>query len=429
MRQNLNKLWNEMYSDGSMCPSVDPAAIKRRVNAALDVSAPERKSFMRKRVYMIAVAAALIAALAGTALAVYYRKTALSYFDGDTSQIEPAVQQVDQTSEQGSYRLHVDSVLSDAHNTILGLTLEAVDEDSQGALWAEDFVLLHVVMFEAEQANSLTYLPTFRETSSESGSSQRCFSIRLTGIGAPNTLHIYLAGEPKESGITLALVEQLKSLTATAEEPTGEEEYYIRSCLLNEIGIILTVDFREQVRGDKIVELYFRTADGSIKTLSQIAGSRMYPYAESIPGTDDLEFSYKYSFVTPIDLLSVSGVIMNGKEYSFLEPNKVEPVEVPQTLRPFLTPFAEKEDRFWANLSDVCRHLGAEMEIGDEICVVRYLDRVVTISLKDDNVYFDGKDIFVSSNEIWDAFALNISMYYPQMGGPVQAPKDWLIMP
>ena len=85
MRQNLDKLWGAVYPGGRETPSIRPGTIKRRVHAALDAALPERKRTMRQHLRLAAVCAAVLAVLAGTALAAYRHYTALQYFQGDVA--------------------------------------------------------------------------------------------------------------------------------------------------------------------------------------------------------------------------------------------------------------------------------------------------------------------------------------------------------
>lgn len=69
MRQHLNKLWHDVYPDGTPCPTVRPGDIRGRVNAALDAASPERRQPMRHKTRFAAILIAAAVALGGTALA------------------------------------------------------------------------------------------------------------------------------------------------------------------------------------------------------------------------------------------------------------------------------------------------------------------------------------------------------------------------
>ena len=69
MRDRMQELWDGAVPVGVPCPQADPAAVKRRVNAALNAVPSERRAYMRQHLRFAAAAAAIAALLAGSALA------------------------------------------------------------------------------------------------------------------------------------------------------------------------------------------------------------------------------------------------------------------------------------------------------------------------------------------------------------------------
>ena len=69
MRDRMQELWDGAVPVGVPCPQADPAAVKRRVNAALNAVPSERRAYMRQKLRFAAAAAAIAALLAGSALA------------------------------------------------------------------------------------------------------------------------------------------------------------------------------------------------------------------------------------------------------------------------------------------------------------------------------------------------------------------------
>ena len=442
MKQHLEQLWAEIYPTAGPCPAVDPDRIRQRVHAALEAVPSERRTPMRKKFRMALVLAAVLAALAGTALAVvYHYHTALEYFDGDTAPLESAVQAVDETLENDSYRVHVDSVLSDSHSTVLGLSIEALNEEAQAALMETRFMPLSILHLEAEQTDSSTI--SFSFTSEQAEASVRRFSLRLEGAGAPNTLRLSLVGAPEDSGLTLPLETALagRSVQSTAPLDDGRE-HVIRSCTLNPTGIELEVEFAAPVRGDRIAEFCFRMVDGSLKTLSQWNGAPLWLNSSHIP-TEDGSIRYRYwaTFRTLLDPQEVAGVLLNGMEYSFLDPDRAVPAEIPETLRPFLTPFVERGEHFYFSAQDAFRRLGASLEQEDERFVIRYLNHTLCLTPNETAARLDGKPIILSVpplqegenllliRECLQLLGLDCRMYYPEAGQPVHAPDDWVVSP
>lgn len=59
MRDRMQELWDGAVPMGVPCPQADPAAVKRRVNAALNAVPSERRAYMRHKIRFAAAAAAI----------------------------------------------------------------------------------------------------------------------------------------------------------------------------------------------------------------------------------------------------------------------------------------------------------------------------------------------------------------------------------
>lgn len=415
-------------------------ASNETLTEVIKMTQENKKRLKAKRIRIAVVCAAAAMLLACTALAVYYANTVLAYFNGDTALIEPAVQVVDKVMEQGEYKIFVDSTLSDAHSTVVGLTIEALTDEAAAALNSDSFRPTGILRFESERTDTAAVAVTYTAVPAEKDSVRRSFSIRLEGIGAPNALRIHLAGDNNEKEIVLALEKQIESLSVAAESNSENSDYFIRSCVLNATGVKLDVEFAETVRGDKIIEIYFRMADGSLKTLSQLCGTASEMDCQRIDKAPGNVYRYIKTFPVLIDPLSVAGVVMNGMEYSFLNSEYTAPAEVPETMRPFLTPFVEADDVFCFFADDVCGHIGASIEKNGGQYTIRYLGRVLAFSPEDVTVTVDGKMYnleypatykdkeLVLSSEFFALLGLENTMYYPELG-PVHAPENWLVAP
>lgn len=401
-----------------------------------------KKVFNHKKLRALPVCAVVIALLTCTAFAIYYANTVLTYFNGDTTLIEPDVQVVNEEQKQGEYLLNVDSTLSDAHNTVIGLTIEALTDDAVTMLTNEKFRPTDILRFEPENSDG-TVSVTYTAVPAEEGSTKRSFSIHLAGIGSPNTLRLYLDGSPDEEAIALTLDKQIESLSVVAVPTSEISDYFIRSCELNATGLTLEVKFEAPVKADKIVEFYFRMADGNLKTLSQLCGKATnmnFRNTALATGVQENTYLYTTTFRTLIDPLQISGILMNGMEYSFIDPDYIAPAEVPSTMRPFLTPFVEVNDVFYFLAYDVCEHIGASIEKDGEQYTIRYLDKTLSLTPENRAATLNGElydldhpatyenNNLIFSGELFTLLGLESSMYYPE-NGPVHAPENWLVTP
>ena len=127
---------------------------KRIVDTALDSTQDTttmKKICNLRRFRLIPICAALLAALTLTGFAVYYANSVLLSFNGDLSLVEPYIQQIDESTEKDEYCVTVDSVLSDAHSTVIGVTVEALTDDACIALNSADFNPARIMTFNPKK--------------------------------------------------------------------------------------------------------------------------------------------------------------------------------------------------------------------------------------------------------------------------------------
>lgn len=443
MKQNLNKLWSDVFDDDVKCPSIDPKNIQKRVDSSLNASASTKKLYVRRRLCIAAVCTALLVVLAGTALAVHYKNTVLSAFHGDTTLIEPAIQIVEEEMAQSSYKVTVDSILCDTNNIILGLTIEGLTEEAAASLSGKAS-LLHtlykILRFETEGSNTKSSVLPHQITPVERTNTTLSCIIYFQCIDSPNTLYLYLVDGTENDTIILSLDKTLTSLSVIPEPVSENTDYFIRSCDLNATRLILEVEFAHPVKGDRIVEFYFRMVDGSLKTLSQLCG-HVASHSEINLISNTTEYIYRYTFLFDplIDPLSILGIVVNGTEYSFLDPEYAVPTEVPPTMRPFLTPYMFINNVFYFSAQDVCDHLGAALDESNGQYTIRYLDTVLTFTLDSTFIILNGEPTNVEHSPQYQNGDLILPVnffvllgvtheaYYPDL--PSGAPEYWLVTP
>ena len=444
MKQNLDKLWAELIDDGTECPSIDPTKIQIRVATCLNSLAQPKKYYVRKRLFAITVCAAILIALTGSALAIaYYRNTVISSFEGDTSLIEPAIQIVEEELEQRSYKITVDSVLSDTNSTIIGFTIDGLTNEAVESLSKKNLIktLTTILRFEPETSSGIVKT-SFHSIAAGSSESSRRISMRLSGVSAPNVLRIHLLDGTETDTITLTLDKTLESLSVTPSPNSENKDYFIRHFDLTAVGAVFEVEFAEPVKGDRIVEFYFRLADGSLKTLSQLCGqSTKVSIIERLYDTTDNTYRYTVKFPSLISPLSISGVIINDTEYSFLDPEYMVPAEVPSTLRPFLTPYIFINDVFYFSAPDFCEHLETTLEEESGQYTIRYLDTVLTCSPDSTTIILNGEHQeaeyppllqngkLILPRSYCNLLQISSDFYYPEIPAVVCDPEYWLITP
>lgn len=150
-----------------------------------------------------------------TVFAYYYFKSVFLYFDGNTELIEQDIQVIDETVEEVQYKVHVDSLLADSYSTILGLSIEALSDEAASTLFSQEFDVRDILCFDYEGADASFISMSCKASDRTDGETIRNFAIRLDGLGAPNTIRLYLKND-ESCAIELNIDQPVEMLSATA---------------------------------------------------------------------------------------------------------------------------------------------------------------------------------------------------------------------
>lgn len=183
MSSHIHDLWDELDLPEEY-PQVDPQVVLARVNAALDGDEPPKEKPMKRSLRWGLILAAVLVLLSGTVAAAYRSGVLSLFFQGDTSQLEPYVQEALDTAENEDYRLRVDSCLYDGQNVYAVVTVEALNDQA-----TQDLMSNRVI---AE---------THRETWGE----EMVASLLESGTTGPDTFHCnQLDFSPSSGGIGIS---------------------------------------------------------------------------------------------------------------------------------------------------------------------------------------------------------------------------------
>lgn len=400
----------------------------------------EKSGGSTKMIARVAVAcAALVLLPTITAYAYNHFKSVSLYYDGGTELIESEIQIVDETVQQENYRIHVDSVLADSYSTLLGFSIEALTEEAKVELEKSEFDIRELISFDYEGMDATLVSMTCKSSEMGSEGRLRSFAVRLDGFGAPNKLRLYMQNQ-KDSAVEINVDDQVETLMVTAVSVGQSDEYFIRSCKLSATGISFDLVYKEPVQGDHLMEIYFRKANGDLITLPQLAGNDTEIKIWQLEDDNPNAYRYTQAFSSLINPLSITGVVMNGVEYSFISEEHTTDVNIPDTLRPFLSPFVEMNDTFYVYADSICKKIGASLEKNGDMYILRYLDNTIELSVGDKRIGVNGEEQITNGSAAFKGQSLllpseyisnlgvRISMFYPKRGR-VQAPEYWLITP
>lgn len=438
-------------------PSVTGRTVKRRVNAALNAAPLERRAYLRRRMRIAAVLAAAVITLCGTALAVYRFHFLGAYYGGDSLPLAQYIAPVDGAITDGVFTVRAEGVVTDGFTTIVGLSIcaqnpadlkELMDTHPPEEILPAYYDLLS---FEAQDSSTRAVSVQYRRLQQYETDNTAYLSVRIAGPS--DTLYIrFRGGDPSAPVMEIPLDEPVEALELRpAPSDMQDTGYAVSRIALSAMGLQLELDFpapRKSTDPDLILPFYFRMADGSIQTPSQFFG-RGSPWhnISRIRQSGDGPCTYLFSAPAPnpVDLLSVSGIIIQDTEYTFQLPGQTAAVTVDETLVPFLTPFVEIDDRFYITAQEVCRRLGADLWIAPDEKTARltYRGTTVTFEVGSTAIWVDGTPaqldggktllqggvLLLSGGVLPDYFQVGANMYFSQPGDATTAPQWWLITP
>ena len=460
MRDRMQALWDDVVPLGGTCPQADPAAVKRRVNAALNAVPSERRTYMRQKIRLAAAAAAVVGLLAGTALAAAGQWNVLDFFyEGDTS---PAVNYVNNqvySVSDDNYTLSVTSSVADTRSAYLLITIEAKTDEARVALMADDFENIStfdLYTLSGDTANPEAALCGFGYGEDEllrTGSS-RSYGMSTHEMGPAYALRLR-AGFMEDGlyvDIPLTSVEPL-SLEINAEGTSfgtthnvkGGASLTLASISLSPLSLHMEYSYPAG-GGEAEPLLLFRKTDGTLLSWGQVVGTSggMFATGEEDSGTAFISADYRLRSV--LDLSRLDAVVFNGVAYP-LDGGRPEKVEVDPALYPFQIPLMESLGDGGGHgvpVRALCEGLGVECVWDNEAQTATMTYRGVTIVLTpgsttalvngqpvemyDAPAVQDGK-LAAECQVFMDAWQLDMSAAYEDGNAEDAQRVAWLVIP
>lgn len=136
--KHIHDLWRELELPDAY-PDPDLDRVKDRVRAALDAGGAKQSGMVNQKIRWIAVFAAALVLLTGTALAVASGTGLLDrYYLGDTSQLDPLIQKGGGSVSDGALTLTLEQAYVDETWAYAMFTVEALTEEAAGQLLSGD---------------------------------------------------------------------------------------------------------------------------------------------------------------------------------------------------------------------------------------------------------------------------------------------------
>ena len=400
------EFWRDTVPSEVPCPHpMDPEDVVRRVNAVLDGLPSERRPSMGQRFRFSIVLAAVLAVLAGAALAVAVHFDVLdAYFRGDTSSAEALVDREVRSISDKDYTLTVESSISDDSSALLLVRVDALTEEAMAFMASDDFNgmdtwSIYPLLPEENDGDDASTPSSWGVGYSELGelrtesSTLWRFDVDLAGATALRVRLGYMEeGAALEFNLTPA-----ESVTVdigaagpgllTLDNDRGGG-LTVHAVTLSPLTCQVEATIASP---DEETEplLFFLMEDGTLLTTGQSLTSVS---AQRIRGET---WSFHYRFQSVMDLSQLAAVVFDGTAYP-LDGGEPYAVEIDPKLSPFRLPLMDRlseESGFALSAEALCRALGASYDWDEETqtAACTYRDITVVLTAGSGTALVDGK--------------------------------------
>lgn len=473
MRDRMQELWDDTVPMDVSCPQADPAAVKRRVNAALNAVPSEKRAYMRQKIRFAAAVAAIAALLAGSALAVAGQWNVLDFFyEGDPA---PAVEYVNNQAysvSDDNYTLSVTSSVADTRSAYLLVTIESKNDAATAALIADDFENMDTFSVRVLEDESAKPEPTpigdgpaveipvaggvgYGEEPLLRTAHSRTYSMNVHELNVAvyavqlrlnlmeEGLYVEIPLEPVEP---IAMEIRADGISfSTSNNAKGGASLTLASISLSPLSLHMEYSYPAG-GGEAEPLLLFRKTDGTLLSWGQVVGA---PGGSSSSHEESgtVFVSADCPLRSVLDLSQLDAVVFNGMAYP-LDGGRPEPVEVDPALYPFQIPLMGRLPEgggYSVPVRALCEGLGVNCVWDNEAQTAAMTYRGITIVLTpgsktalvdgqpvemDEAPAVQGGKLTADSQIFEDTWQLVMSVIYnswpPSDGTQVVA---WLVVP
>ncbi|MGI5962797.1 MAG: stalk domain-containing protein [Lawsonibacter sp.] len=450
MPSHIHELWEELELPEEY-PELDEEAVLARVNAALDGTSRPKEPHMKRKLRLSLLLAAALVLLTGTAAAVYRAGVLELFFQGDTSQLEPYVQNALDTAENEDYRLRVDSCLYDGQNIYTVITVEALNDQA-----AEDLMSNRVIAESHREMWGEEMVAGLMESGSTGPETFHCnqfdFSPSGGGVGIhdlPNPddhsrswqirvqFHSYVGPQEqplefwvnfmgRDYAVEIPLDNMAQPIRLTPNEEvtcniyTGDKGI-LTEFVLTPTSFSITVEPLEKPEDDfySIDSIFgkniffLRMKDGTILTRTQLGG-------------------LNDQFKTVVDLNQVESIIYGYTEFP-VDGSPSFPADLPENLYPFTCTeiILGKNHYFYFPVEELCRKLGADYQWDEatQTATATYRGVTLTMTAGESCYQVDGETIellYETRNDPTDPEYEGVPQYITLEDGVLTAPVNLL---
>lgn len=402
MSSHIHDLWEELDLPEEY-PQVDPQAVLARVNAALDGDEPPKEKPMKRSLRWGLILAAVLVLLSGTVAAAYHAGVLSLFFQGDTSQLEPYVQDALDTAENEDYRLRVDSCLYDGQNVYAVVTVEALNDQAAQDLmsnrviaethretWGEEMVesllksgssgpeTFHCNQFDFTPDGGGISVSDLPDPDDHSRSWQ--IDVRFFSYVGPQEqpLEFWVDFMGRDCAVDIPLDNMAQPIRLTPNEEVIYNPYtnfrgILKEFVLSPTSFSINVEHLDKWQSDDFSYAYglvwaedcffLRMKDGTVLTRTQLGG------------TND-------QFETVVDLSQVESIIYGYTEFP-VDGSPSFPADLPENLYPFTCTeiILDEYHVFRFPVEELCQKLGADYQWDEATQTATATYRGVTLTM------------------------------------------------
>lgn len=343
----LDKLWTAVGGPGKP-PAVDKRAVKARVNAALDADRKERRIYMRQKTRIAIVVAVIAAAITGSALAVTNNWDMVQlFFKGDTASAQEYLDTKARSVRDKNYTLTVEGSMSDERNVYLIATVTANSEEAKKFLYDDSFVGMDTFSLQSPSEQSFVSGFSSRELNPATENT-RSFRLIADLTGPAESIRVRLGYMEENMAVEIPLVSAPSITVELGVSGVGIPDletpvpstFTVEQVTLSPFTCQVECTDTSFARGFATKpRIFFRMADGSVRTQSQ-----MMNFTSARNGSEGVLYDssyFNYEFFEVQDLENIVSIIVFDVEYP-LDGSEPVQLEHDPALDPFTIPRMEK---------------------------------------------------------------------------------------
>lgn len=456
MSSHIHDLWDELDLPEEY-PQVDPQVVLARVNAALDGDEPPKEKPMKRSLRWGLILAAVLVLLSGTVAAAYHAGVLSLFFQGDTSQLEPYVQEALDTAENEDYRLRVDSCLYDGQNVYAVVTVEALNDQA-----AQDLMSNRVIAETHRETWGEEMVESLLKSGTTGPETFHCNQFDFTNDGGgisisdlPNPddhsrswqldlrFHSYVGPQEqplkfwvdfmgRDCAVDIPLDNMAQPIRLTPNEEVIYNPYtnyrgILKEFILTPTSFSINVERLDERGSDEFAygyglfggeECFFlRMKDGTVLTRMQLGG---------ING----------QFETVVDLSQVESIIYGYTEFP-VDGSPSFPADLPENLYPFTCTAIIPKERYQYYrfpVEELCQKLGADYQWDEatQTATATYRGVTLTMTVGQSSYQRNGETVELILGNYYDEtrpdyqeFPQYISLEDGVLTAPVVLLEDW----